>query len=255
MNKTKLLAAVLALTAAMSVVSCEKRNSGSQDSVSDNTVSEQAVENEIGDIEEISEDSADEATVEKAEESVAEETQPSTEQVMVADENAVPASGAAPVLSVSSVTGAPGETVDVTVSLSGADKQWAMCGVHMTYDERLTCIADESDTKTPIFTKGEAVNNITGFITMLQVDGDRNEYLIEQKQNAVFFAAVDSVDNGADGDIVTFSFKIPDDAQSGTVYDFGFYYREGDMFLGADKDESLQDYAFSHWQGGSVTVA
>lgn len=247
MNKIRLLAAVLALTAAMSVVSCEKKGSGSQDSVSDNLSSEQITETDIEGLEEITE----EVTQEAAEE----ETQTPTEQVMVADENAVPASGAAPVLSVSSVTGAPGETVEVTASLSGADKQWAMCGVHMTYDERLTCIADESDPKTPKFTRGEAVNNITGFITMLQVDEDRNQYLIDQKQNAVFFAAVDSVDNGADGDIVTYSFKIPDDAESGTVYDIGFYYREGDMFLGADKDEAMQDYAFSHWQGGTVTVS
>lgn len=183
------------------------------------------------------------------------ETTEYVEQSMSADENAVPSSGAAPVLAVSSVSGAPGETVNLTISISGADKKWSMCGVHVTYDERLICAASAEDPKTPEFEKGEAIENIGGFVSMIQAGEDRNDYLISNKLNAVFFAAVDSTNLGKDGDIVTYKFTIPEDAQSGTVYNIGFYYREGDMFLDQDHDEAMQDYAFSHWQEGSITVS
>lgn len=178
----------------------------------------------------------------------------SQEQSMSADETAVPASGAKPVLSIGSVQGKPGETVDVTISLSGAAEKWAMCGVHVTFDERLTCVANETDPKMPDYVKGDAVLDITGFVSMLQIGEDRNEHLIENKQGSVFFAAAGEGDFGGDGDIVTYSFVIPQDAEVGTVYELDFYYREGDMFKDAAGDAALQDYAFSHWQGGSITV-
>ncbi len=177
----------------------------------------------------------------------------SKEQVMSADENAVPANGAKPVLALEDVEGAPGEEVEVTMSISGADQKWSSCGIHITFDERLTCLATEEDTKRPVSTPGEAVYELTG-ISMLQVGDDRNEHLINENKSAVFFCAAGNGDFGGDGDIVTYTFKIPDDAKSGTVYELGFYYREGDMFRDINADMKLQDYAFSHWQGGSITV-
>ncbi|MBQ8297568.1 MAG: hypothetical protein IJX77_07295 [Ruminococcus sp.] len=192
----------------------------------------------------------------KSETSSSSEAEPTTfvEASMVADENAVPASGAAPILSASKAEGKPGETVEVTISVSGADQQWSMCGVHVTYDERLSCITN-GDPKKPEYAKGAAVNEIEAFTSMLQTGEDRNEYLIENKMNSVFFAAVASADLGRDGEIVTYKFTIPEDAAAGTEYKIGFYYREGDMFLDTASDAALQDYAFSHWQEGSITVA
>lgn len=185
-----------------------------------------------------------------------EETEPSEEVSMEANVDAVPASGAAPVLAASSAEGAPGEIVPVTISISGAEDKWAMCGVHVTYDERLTCLEDTNQTleDIPVYEKGDAVKYAEAFTTMLQTGEKRNEYLIENKQSAVFFASVSSTDNGKDGDIITYQFQIPEDAEPGTVYEIGFYYRQGDMFLDAAQDTAIQDYAFSHWQGGSVTV-
>ena len=54
--------------------------------------------------------------------------------------------------------------------------------------------------------------------------------------------------------IAAFSFKIPDDAEVGTVYETGFFYRDGDTFANTDNDADFQDYAFSHWKGGKITV-
>jgi hypothetical protein len=262
---TILVAAILA--AAMTVTSCGKNTStkssdtatessaaiSEADGAGDTPVAENGDSDGISD--EISGGDSVEGDAENDVDSENADTSEDTEeQIMEADPDAVPESGAAPVLSASSVSGAAGETVDVTISITGADKQWAMCGVHVTYDEQLTCVASESDPKTPVYTKGDAVNNISGFVTMLQVGDDRNDYLIENKQSAVFFAAVDSTNNGGDGDIVTYQFTIPDDAQSGTVYEIGFYYRDGDMFLDAEQDTAMQDYAFSHYQKGTITV-
>lgn len=185
-----------------------------------------------------------------------EETEPSEEVSMEADADAVPVSGAAPVLSISDAEGAPGDIVPVTISISGAEDKWSMCGVHVVYDDRLVCLEDENAGQEyiPVYEKGEAVKYAEAFTSMLQTGEKRNDYLIENNQCAVFFASVSSIDNGKDGDIITYQFQIPEDAQPGTVYELGFYYRQGDMFLDAAQDMAIQDYAFSHWQGAAVTV-
>ncbi|MCD7890429.1 MAG: hypothetical protein LUG26_01225 [Ruminococcus sp.] len=176
------------------------------------------------------------------------------EESMEADPDAVPASGAAPVLSASDAQGSAGETVEVTISVSGADNLWAMCGVHVTYDDVLTCVASESDPDTPEYTKGDALNKIDAFVTLLQTGDNRNEYLLSNNLSAVFFVTSDSANDGTDGDIVTYQFTIPEDAQLGTEYEVGFYYRSGDMFTDIDADEAMTDYAFSHYETGTITV-
>lgn len=198
-----------------------------------------------------SKDSSSEAS-ESSESSA--QTSEYVEPSMNADPNAVPASGAAPVLKASDAQGKPGDIVEVTVSVNGADGKWAMCGVHLTYDENMVCVASSSDETAPDTHKGGAIENIDSFIAVYQIGEDRNEYLLENKLNAVFFAAVDSKNDGRDGDIVTFKFEIPKEAEAGAEYEIGFYYRNGDMFTDADKDEAIQDYAFSHYETGTITV-
>ncbi len=61
-------------------------------------------------------------------------------------------------------------------------------------------------------------------------------------------------DGGGDGDIATFYFCVPDNAQSGAVYPIEVYYRDGDLFTNSAADDSYQKYAFSHAVNGSVTI-
>ena len=48
--------------------------------------------------------------------------------------------------------------------------------------------------------------------------------------------------------------KVPDDAQPGTVYKLGFYYKDSDMFRNAENDLPFEKYAFEHFQNGSITI-
>ena len=78
--------------------------------------------------------------------------------------------------------------------------------------------------------------------------------LVRDKKRSVFFTTMFQDNNGKDGDIASFFFKIPDDAQPGTVYDLGYYYMDSDMFRNLENDMSLEKYAFEHLEGGSITV-
>lgn len=158
-----------------------------------------------------------------------------------------------PVLSLSSVEGKPGETVNVTFSVSGADEKWSSCGIHILYDEALTCVASENASTSPDCITGAAVADMTATISLLWIE-DRIDELIENKKYSVFFAAVGEGDVGRDGDIVEYKFIIPENAEPGTVYDIEFFIREGDMFTNAASDEEFQEYAFSNWENGSITV-
>lgn len=159
-----------------------------------------------------------------------------------------------PVFSIENVEAKAGETVEVSVSLSGAEGKWAMCGVHMTYDNRLECIAIPEDPMTPECVKGEAVLDMMAFVTMIWTD-NLDQELVDAGKGCLFFTTMGNGDCGKDGIIATYKFKVPDDAQAGEVYELGFYYREGDMFVNAANDNpELQEQAFSNWESGSVTV-
>lgn len=162
-------------------------------------------------------------------------------------------SGAKPVLALSSAEGKPGDTVEVTMSVTGADKLWCSSGIHISYDNTLTCVPSEKDPETPSYTKGAAVEEMVACVAKLWTEGLLPE-LEEKNKHSVFFCSVADADLGRDGDIATFRFVIPDDAQTGTVYDIEFFYREGDMFTNIASDEDVQEYAFSHWEHGSITV-
>lgn len=162
-------------------------------------------------------------------------------------------SGAAPVLALSSAEGKAGETVDITLSVSGADKMWAASGVHILYDETLVCVPSESDPEVPKMTLGAAVEDMTACVALIWTE-DKTQELIDKKMDSVFFCSAASGDLGRDGDIATFSFTIPQEAEAGTVYDLEFYFREGDMFSNTANDEDFQEYAFSHSKNGKITV-
>ena len=54
-------------------------------------------------------------------------------------------------------------------------------------------------------------------------------------------------DGGGDGDIATFYFRVPDNAQSGAVYPIEVYYRDGDLFTNsAANDSYLKHFRLFH---------
>ncbi|WP_019680026.1 hypothetical protein [Ruminococcus flavefaciens] len=164
-----------------------------------------------------------------------------------------PALESGPVIKLSNTSAKPGEMAEVTVSITGAEKKWNMCGIHITYPEVLKCkLADEEELMAD-FEPGEAIKANAGFIAM---DWQKNlaPELERDHKRSVFFTTMFTDNGGKDGNIVTFFFKIPDDAQPGTVYDLGYYYMDTDMFRNQENDMSFEKYAFEHLEGGSITV-
>ena len=163
-----------------------------------------------------------------------------------------------PLMSVGSYTASAGDNVDVTVSLSNLDGKWSMCGIYLTYDNRLECITSADDPSVPKMKRGDAASEMMSAaanIWLTQEDGSNNpEDSIGKGRGAVFFATMGDGDCGKDGDLVTFTFKVPDDAEKGTVYDFGFFHNEYDMFTNAANDKSLYDTIRENWQEGTLTV-
>lgn len=173
------------------------------------------------------------------------------------DSEAKPQSGANPVLSISNAEGKPGETVQVTVSISGADKKWSSCGIHIIYDNELQCVTEpdpaDPENVLPVYEKGEAISYIPAFVSVVWTD-DLIEELEANNKHSLFFTTMATGDFGLDGDIVTYQFKIPENAESGKVYAIEFFYRDGDIFGDASGDSAMEDYAFTHWKNGSITV-
>lgn len=166
---------------------------------------------------------------------------------------ALPKSGATPVLSLSNAEGMPGETVEITLSVNGADNKWCSSGIHIIYDESLVCVPSEADPEAPSYKKGPAVEEMLACIAKLWTE-DLLPELEQDNKHSVFFCSAGEGDCGKDGDIATFSFVIPENAESGKVYDIEFFYREGDMFANSASEQDFQDYAFSNWENGSIKV-
>lgn len=157
-----------------------------------------------------------------------------------------------PVLEIENVTAKAGERVDVKVMLSGVPDGWSFCGIHFSYPDVLKPTISER-TGNVECVRGDAVADMTDFLAVNWVDNKPPE-LIEKNLNSIFFCTMASGDYGTDGHITTFEFEIPADAQSGTVYDLEFFFREGDMFTNMAQDTVMQDQAFANWKHGSITV-
>lgn len=159
-----------------------------------------------------------------------------------------------PILSFSNVEAAAGETAEVSMYVEGADKNWTMCGIHVTFGEELECIMESSGENMIKYDLGDASKKNTGSVGMLWVKSLPPE-LTENHLGSLFFTEIFDGDMGRDGEIVKFYFKVPDNAQSGTVYPIGIYYMtDNDIFTNSAGDRSLEKFAFENWQGGSVTV-
>jgi hypothetical protein len=168
-----------------------------------------------------------------------------------------------PVISFSNVEAAPGEKVGVTMSVKGADMNWNMCGIHITYGDGLECIVRNKEEGFIEYSLGDASEYSTGSIGMLW-ESNLPKALTDNHLGCLFFTEVMQSDAqtpnmGQDGIIATFFFNVPKDAKSGTVYPIGIYYmppteQREDMFRNTAEDRSLEKFAFENWIGGSVTV-
>ena len=165
----------------------------------------------------------------------------------------VPDLESGPELKISDTSAKPGEIAKVTVSVTGAKDKWGMCGIHVTYPEELECQVEDEVEYNAKYEMGKAIAGNSGFVAM---DWRKNldDELASAHRQSFFFTTMFTEPHGGDGDIATFFLKVPDDAQPGTVYNIGFYYKDSDMFRDLEGDLAFEKYAFTHMTGGTITV-
>ena len=165
----------------------------------------------------------------------------------------VPDIDGGPFIKISDTTASAGEIAEVTVSVQGAANKWNMCGIHITYPDVLECQLKNEEDLTAKYKLGDACELNMGFVAM---DWRRNlaDELVSKHLRSVFFTTMFKDNDGLDGDIATFFFRVPDNAQPGAVYKIGFYYMESDMFRNFENDMSFEKFAFEHLTEGSITI-
>ena len=156
-------------------------------------------------------------------------------------------------VSLSNTTAKPGGIAEVTMSVKNADLQWNMCGIHIIYPEVLKPEMSNPAEREVKFKKGDALEAASGAVCMEWQD-ELPSVLAENKKGCIFFTSMFSGNKGMDGDIATFYFKVPENAESGAVYDLGYFYMKTDLFTNEENIPSFQKYAFTHMQGGKITV-
>lgn len=158
------------------------------------------------------------------------------------------------VLSISHTEAAPGERAEVTISVENSGDPWNICGLHFIYPDALECLSASPDNPDLVkYELGDACEDFALASSMKWI-GEIPEDLEGKGMDIVFFAAGATADDGGSGDIATFYFDIPEGAEPGTEYPFDFYYCSTDQFTNVAGDKAMEKYAFTHWQGGSVTV-
>lgn len=176
-----------------------------------------------------------------------------TEQETTEPPAVVEAAADGPRLYLKDAVASPGEEVEITMAVENSLKKWNMCGIHITYPDFLECeMMDEEEGFVAYETKDASKYN-TGTVAMLWKEGLPEE-LTSKNLGCIFFTETfGGNDFGGEGDIVTFTFKVPEDAQPGT-YPLGFYYRDTDMFIDAAQDLAMQRYVFENWREGTLTI-
>lgn len=160
-----------------------------------------------------------------------------------------------PELSISRTSAPAGGRAEVTISVANADNIWNLCGLHFVYPEELQClkVGNSSESHMAKYDLGDACEEF-GLASSMEWFGDMPEDLKGQNKGMVFFTAGASQNVGGSGDIATFFFDIPADAESGTEYPIDFYFYSTDQFTDSLGDKTIEKYAFTHWKGGSITV-
>lgn len=158
-------------------------------------------------------------------------------------------------LSIPDVTAAPGGVAEIKVHVENAEKEWSMCGLHITYPNFLKPRLIDEEKRIMDREIGAAAEFNEGFIGMAWFDNLPDE-LVKENKGCFFVTTVvgdNSINKGMNGDIATFYFEVPTDAKPG-VYDLDFFYQDSDMFSNAERNPGYDLYAFQNWKGGKLTI-
>ena len=130
-----------------------------------------------------------------------------------------------------------------------------MCGIHVVYPDILK--PDMTDSSSEVrdvrFEKGDAIADCSGAVCKEWQSG-LPQPLVDKKLGCLFFTCMFSGNGGCDGEIAKFFLKIPDNAESGVVYNINCYYEASDLFSNAEGIPSFQKYAFANFDAGTITV-
>ena len=165
----------------------------------------------------------------------------------------VPDAESGPLLKINSTEAEPGGIAEVTVSVSNAKDKWNVCGLHIVYPDDLDCVNIREDEPDAKYKAGPTCEDAP-LKAAMEWFGTKTNEMLDDDLDSIFFTAAFTEDHGGDGDIATFYIQIPEDAESGDEYDVDFYYYSTDTFRGTDNDRSFEKYAFSNWEGGTITV-
>lgn len=123
----------------------------------------------------------------------------------------------------------------VSISIEGASKKYAVTGIHVYWDPRLTPQKNEEGYYA---TGGQAVEKLY------------QEYYNLENGFVATTAAMSDV--GEDGVMYTFDLRLPEDIKGGDVYEISIVYEEnemcGDLFTNSDDNESgklMQAWVFT----------
>ena len=127
---------------------------------------------------------------------------------------------------------------EIELTVTGAEKKYASTGLHISYDERLTAVADEY-----------------GDVGIMGPAGSK--LMQDQKANldsrSIFLTTGGSKDNGRDGVLWTMEFRLPENIAVGDEVPIEILYRDidgtGDLFSGKSNDEQsdlMQAWVFTN---------
>ena len=111
---------------------------------------------------------------------------------------------------------APGKTVTVDFTVSGADEKYASIGMHFVYDERLTLKNITQPTAKGQDDDGNPINTGSSGLSF-----EKNLMNEDGKKGMAFFATAGSANKGKDGVLATARFTLPENAAAGDLYPIG----------------------------------
>ena len=131
-----------------------------------------------------------------------------------------------------------GKKLTCTVNISGAARKYCSAGIHLYYDARLGLDKDD------LRTFGQFGNAANG----LRCWSESDYSAPKNGMKSIFLSTAGGDDSGTDGELFTFSFKIPSGCAPGTVFPFDIKYEDGDLFVNNACDREgclMQAYTFT----------
>ena len=141
-------------------------------------------------------------------------------------------------------TSVAGQTVEVTLNVTGANQKFASTGFHIYYDSRLDI--PKNPIGLPDIESGGALKYISPGTP--QIDPTA----ADQGMEGFFVASAGSGNNGVDGILWTFKVTVPADAKEGDVFPIDIVYKSNknaeDLFVNTEVDKAgnlMQAYVFT----------